>query len=263
MDGGLFQEKLLPDGKEIFLPLHLAPDHLGDQVQFLDSLDLHPGTAPDRDIHVLPYRTDPAFHLPGRTQYHADMLCDLLHLIGGMHAGRGGDLDERDAQPVKGKNIVLHPLCRLLFEADCLDLPTVRECPVQGNEGGTLEPAGIRPVNDKLAHGMDLPHRGHAEHLCDGKADGKRLVIHGCRRLLVVLDKACGIIGIILEFPFALHLFLCGPVNLPHLALCYPEIAEEFPGMFRTVAEERQAMAEEFFPGIQLLVDLDARGKTN
>ena len=91
---------------------------------------------------------------------------------------------------------------------------------------------------------MHLPDWSHAKHLCNSEADRKCLIVQRRRWLLIVFNKAGGIIGVILEFPVTLHFFLCSPVDLSHLALGYPEVAEEFPRMFNAVAEESLAMAE-------------------
>ena len=39
--------EFIPDGEETLLSLHFAPDHFGDQVQFLYPLDLDTGTPLD------------------------------------------------------------------------------------------------------------------------------------------------------------------------------------------------------------------------
>ena len=257
VDPGAAFPKGVADGKEGNLPLDLAAHHLGDQVEVLDALDLHPGAAGNRDVDVLPDRPEAALHPAGRAEHHPDMPRDLLDGLGGMHAGCGGDLDERDPQAVEGEGLALHPLRRLFFEADRLDPAAAGKGAGERDECRPLEPAGVRAVDDEFPHRLHLLDRGHPEHLCYREADLERLGVQRGRGLLVVLHQADRIVGVVAELPDEFHLLTCRTVDLAKLALRRPEVAVELPGPLRGLPEAGRAPAEEFLGGVELLVDLD------
>ncbi len=174
-----------------------------------------------------------------------------------MHAGRRGNLHKRNAESVQREDLVFHPLGRFFLKADCFYLPAVRERPVEGDKCSALEPARVGAVDDQLPHRVHLRDRCHGKHLSDGEADRERFVIHRCRGLLIVLHKAGRVVGIVPEHPVMLHLLLCSPVNLSHLADRCAEVAAELAVMLRDLAQNGRAVAEKFLPCVQLLVDLD------
>ena len=96
--------------------------------------------------------------------------------------------------------------------------------------------------------------------LCNREAEGERLIVERRGRLLIVLDKARGFVGVILELPHPLHLFLCGTVDLAHLALGRPQVPEELARVVGVIEQRGRAVAEEFLFCVQLLVDLDPLG---
>ncbi len=174
-----------------------------------------------------------------------------------MHAGSGGDLDERDTQAVEGEGLALDPLRRLLFKAYRLDPAAVREGAGERNERRPLEPAGVRTVDDEFSHRLHLLDGGHAEHLRYREADLERLGVHRGRRLLVVLHQADRIVGVVAELPDEFHLFPCRPVDLTEFALRRPKVTVKLPRPLAGVPEKGGAPAEKFLGGVELLVDLD------
>src|SRR5271157_3902040 len=117
VDISLTYFEIAADGNQVLLPLDFTFYDLRDQVKLLDTLNLHTGTIPDRDIDVLAYRPESAFDLACRAEDHPQVPGDFLHLLRRMHAGRGRDLDERDPEPVKGENFSFNSLGSFLFEA--------------------------------------------------------------------------------------------------------------------------------------------------
>src|SRR5665647_738682 len=77
--------ELVPDRQQVVLAQHFAPDHLCDEVEFLDALDLYPGTLGYGYIDILADRTKSPLHLTGGTEDHPDIFCNCLDIFGSMH----------------------------------------------------------------------------------------------------------------------------------------------------------------------------------
>ncbi len=73
--------ELIADGEQALLPLHLAPDNLRNEVEFLNTLDLDTGATGDRDVDILPDGSETAFYLAGGAEDHADIFRDLLDFL--------------------------------------------------------------------------------------------------------------------------------------------------------------------------------------
>ena len=111
---------------------------------------------------------------------------------------------------------------------------------------------------------MNLLHGCHTHHLGDYQRELESLGVHRRGRFLIVLDKACGIELVIgVDAVLLLHLLLCRPVNLAHLALGRAKIALNLARPLAHVPKCGRAVAEEFLLRIQLLVNLDTRHQTN
>jgi len=170
-DGGrppLPQQPL--DLYERVLPLHLGADVGGQQAQVLDALDLHACAARHGDVEVLPDGSQPPLHHAGGAEDGAQALGYLPHLLRVVHVRGGGDLDERDAEPVQAigdlpvlsinlAGGVLLQAQRCYPNAPAVDL----ERAVDRHQGSPLEAAGVGTVDHYLAHEMDLVHHLAAE----------------------------------------------------------------------------------------------------
>ena len=110
---------------------------------------------------------------------------------------------------------------------------------------------------------MNLLNGCHAHHLGDNEGEFKRLGIHRRGRLLIIFDKAGGIeLVVCVDAVLLLHLLLCRPVNLAHLALGRAQIALNLARSLAYVPKLCRAVTEEFLLCIQLLVNLDTRHQT-
>ena len=110
---------------------------------------------------------------------------------------------------------------------------------------------------------MNLLHGCHTHHLGDYQRELESLGIHRRGRLLIVLDKAGGIKLVIgVDAVLLLHLLLCRPVNLAHLALGRAQVAFYLARSLAHVPKCGRAVTEEFLLCIQLLVNLDTRHQT-
>ncbi len=260
-DGRAATSQLVPNREQGALAALFALDVLGDLPELLNPLDLDAVPPLDRDVEVLACGADPTTGSPGRPKERPDLLGDLPGLGPGLDVRSGRDLDQRNAQPVEAIDDLALPLadlsCGVLLEADRKDLvafPAYLDRPVHGDQGGPLEPRGVRPVDDDLPHHLDLVDGPCVEEQRQGECDVQRVLREGPGRLLVHLHEAIDGPGLVAEGESPGRFEGGGRVDPAVLAAGRSEPADErAPGLVRQL----RGTAAEQLAGEELLVDLE------
>ncbi len=231
-------------------------------------LDLHACPAFAAHIDVGAGRPDARADLAGASVEETDVIGALLYLSGILEVGMGNGLDEGHPQTVGAVNTHMTDIgyfaAGILLEAE-LDQPHFLvfqlDLPVDADDGGALKPGRNGTVEVLLSGDMDLAYNLEfgEERNFDGL--GERLPVQRKRwRVVDIVGAGRFILDAVNDVLARAEFHQGSAVVLAEFAQRGPHVADQF-GVVGILAlvDPCRAPTEEFFAGVQLLVDLQTR----